>query len=103
MTDDARLQEKIAEAGPPAPAREELFRIAWPFHPAYFGIRVIETEEELREAIVDTTPELILENLCRHVREDGMRILILEAEPGEHRTFLRMLQSAAAPATGSQS
>lgn len=101
---DERIQEKIAAAGPPAPEpSDRVFRIAWPYHPAYFGIRIIEDPEELEAAIGGQTPNPALETMKALIRDQGMRVLVLEAAPGEMRTFVRIMRAAAEPAAEGQS
>jgi hypothetical protein len=93
-----RIEQKIAETGPPAgPSGDDVFRIAWPYHPAYFGIRVIADADELEEAIGPQTPAETLESMKRLIGE-GMRVLVLEAAPREMQTFVRIMVQASAPA-----
>ena len=95
MADD--VERKIAALGPPETDEERIFRIAWPYHPAYFGIRIIEDPDELDEAIGGQTDEKILEPMKRLIGE-GMRILVLEAPPREMATFVRIMEQASRPA-----
>ncbi len=87
------IEEKIA---PPVPPSDSVFRIAWPYHPAYFGIRIIEDPDELEEAIGKDTPAETLESMKRLIGE-GMRVLVLEAAPREMATFVRIIGQAASP------
>lgn len=96
------IERKIAALGPEETAEEAVFRIAWPFHPAYFGIRVIQDPDELAEAIGGQTPEETLEPMRRLIRE-GMRVVIIEAAPSEIRTFVRIMRQASEPVHGGQS
>lgn len=93
--------------GGPPPVQEpsdRVLRIAWPYNPRFFGFAILTTEEEIREKIGADTPEPALAEFCRHVREDGMRLLVIEAEPDDQRTFCAMLERAIEPATpGGQS
>lgn len=93
-----RIEQRIAETGPPTPEpSDRVFRIAWPFHPSYFGIRIIADADELEQAIGKDTEAAVLEGMKRLVGE-GMRVLVLEAEPREIATFVRMMAQASANA-----
>lgn len=92
-----RIEQKVAEQGPAVGPSDRVFRIAWPYHPAYFGIRIIEDAGELEEAIGGQTPAATLESMKRLIGE-GMRVLVLEASPREMQTFVRIIVQASEPA-----
>lgn len=98
-----RIEGKIAGMVPAGPPDDAVFRIAWPYHPAFFGLRIIEDPAELDEAIGGQTPPETLESMKRLIGE-GMRVLVVEAAPKEIRTFVRIMEQASRPAApGGQS
>lgn len=92
-----RIEQKIAEQGPASGPDDRVYRIAWPYHPAYFGIRIIEDPDELEQAIGKDTPGPTIASMKRLIGE-GMRVLVLEAAPSEMETFVRIMAQASSPA-----
>lgn len=91
------IERKIAEQGPPSVASDAVFRIAWPYHPGYFGIRIIEDPDELEAAIGKDTPPETIASMKRLIGE-GMRVLVVEAAPNEIRSFVKIFAAASRPA-----
>lgn len=69
---------------------DDILRTLWPYSPDYFGIRVLEKPADLPTAGLD---DQVRETLVG-MMEQGMRVLLIEAQVDHHGEMLAILTSA---------
>lgn len=93
MNDEIEESKETAAAPPPEtkPETDDILRTLWPYHPSYFGIRVIETVPDLAalEGMTDEERSPLVELL-----EQGMKVLLIEATVDNHGEMLAILTTA---------
>lgn len=93
MTDETTTPEETEETRPPDEAEEtdNILRMLWPFHPAYFGIRVLTTVEEVSslQGMTDAERAPLIDLVGQ-----GMAVLMVEATVENHGEMLAIQMAA---------
>ena len=93
MSDETTTQEQAEEAPPPDEVEEtdNVLRMLWPYHPSYFGIRVLTTALE-----IDSLQGMTAEERAPLIDliGQGMAVLMVEATVENHGEMLAIQMAA---------